>query len=1280
MRQKNKYIFLICTVLFSFYSLKGNVTNILSYKIEWNKVPSFKQLNDNTIKEYIGFKNAIVNNDLIPVFYQKFYINREIEKVNFIEPVYEKISEEQIKYFPVSAIKDSIEFSYYINSISSTDYFNISLIPLRRNSENGNFEKLISFRVKITFLKDKLLKNMNTSRYPENSVLNTGKWYKMKVSKTGMYTLSYDDIIKLGFSKPENIGIYGLEGGMLPEINNGSTYTDLKEINVKFFKGGDGIFNSGDYMIFYLKGPDKWSYSSQKGKFLHEKHNYSYYAYYFISNIKSAKEIENQTAPSASPNYFVNTFEDFAFHEIDTFNLIESGREWYGEKFTNIGLLSHSLNFTFPNIVKNEPVSLSAVVLSHAEISTSFTFTVNNTNIGTYSLGGLSNLNSITSQYAVEKYIENSFNVNNDNINIIIKYNNSNSYSSEGYLDYVNLNVKRDLVMSGNQMSFRNIECTDSGNVSEFTISNINSNLIVWDVTDFYNTKSISGNVTGNNYIFKANTDSLKEFIAFYPSNLIKPTLTGDDVGLINNQNLHGLEPPDYIIITHNKFMKYAKELAEFHRNNSGLDVIVIDQDQIFNEFSSGTRDIAAIRNFLKMFYDRSGREKPRYLLLFGDGTYDNKHFNENNYNFIMTYQSVNSILPTLSYVSDDYYGLLDDNEEIIKGGLDCGIGRLPVSDTTTAAVAVNKIKEYLSNDTYGDWRNTICFVGDDEDHGLHMTQANDLSIKVKEMKPTFNINKIFLDAYKQISTATGARYPAVNTAIFNQLKKGTLIFNYTGHGAEFGLAHEKILSDDDINNWSNWGKFPVFMTATCEFSRYDKVTIQSGQYTIYKTTGENVVLYENGGAIASLTTTRIVYATDNYELNENFYDYVFEKNTLYNERNRLGDIMKLSKNATSATINKRNFSLLGDPAIILSYPEHGIVIDSINGKLKTEMTDTLGAFSYVNITGHIERNTGGLFNDFNGLIYTTIFDKEENITTLDNDKEGAFQFKLQNNVLFKGKASVINGYFNFSFIIPKDISFNKGKGKISCYAENGETDASGCDSTLIIGGVDLSNELDDLTGPDIKMYMNDELYKENGITNESPTLLAVLSDESGINTSTSGIGHEMIAIIDNNYMEPIVMNDFYQSETDDFKNGKITYPLLNLDPGEHTINIKVWDIVNNSSQAEMSFIVRESNKLVLQNVYNYPNPFANFTNFAIEHNLAGDLLEITINIYNMSGQLVTTLYNEGSFDGYMSPVIQWDGRSNTGCLLEDGFYFYRIKVKSEKGSAEKSSKMMILR
>ncbi|PKP38294.1 MAG: hypothetical protein CVT98_05220, partial [Bacteroidetes bacterium HGW-Bacteroidetes-15] len=781
-------------------------------------------------------------------------------------------------------------------------------------------------------------------------------------------------------------------------------------------------------------------------------------------------------------------------------------------------------------------------------------------------------------------------------------------------------------------------------------------------------------NLLGSSAQFKRSTEILREFIAFKPEQAFSVKVLGD----VPNQNIHGEPQPEMVIVTHPNFLSQANELAQLHLENSGLQTLVLTNQQVYNEFSSGNADVAAIRNMMRMFYNRaiSEVEMPRYLLLFGDGSYNNKSSKSSNTNFVLTYQSENSSHTVNSFVSDDFFGLLDENEGEATGLLDLGIGRIPSSTVAEANLAVKKIRQYLDPSSQGGWHNQISFIGDDGDGNLHMNQSDQLARFVEENYPKYNIEKIYFDAYPMVTTSQGARYPDVTNAINNRANQGTLIMNYIGHANARWLAHEKVLMINDIQSWRNFDRLPLFVTATCEFSRFDDFS--------YKSAGEHSLFSSQGGSIGLVSTSRVVYANPNFALNRNFFQYVFAERDDYVEGEtdkyyRLGDVLRLAKIATGSSINKRNFLLLGDPALRLHYPEVDLAVSEMNGKPITVELDTIKALQKIEIKGVV--NGARFADDFFGEAEITLFDKVKNITTLSNRGGTPFEYKTRENTIYKGRSSVVDGVFSSTFIIPKDIMYSYGRGRFSLFASSGIFSGSGYFEDFIVGGI-TENIGSDVEGPSIEVYLNDKKFVSGGITDSNPKLLVHLSDSSGINTTGVGIGHDLTATITGPMEMNYVLNDYYVSEVDSYQGGKVEYQLSDLETGSYKLSVKAWDVYNNSSETGIEFTVKADTEFSLSHVLNYPNPFTESTGFYFEHNQPFEDFDVSIQVFSPSGKLVKTI--EYLFPGtgsYRVGPIYWDGLDDFGDRIGRGVYFYKLKVRLSNGkTAQSYQKLVILK
>lgn len=1138
--------------------------------------------------------------------------------------------------------------------------------------KNGRVEKVTYYQIEIEIVKGSVANNLRdkSKSFGTSSVLSTGEWYKIGIVKDAVYKLSYKFLQQQGIDvdniDPRNLAVFGNGSGMLPRKNSDPRIDDLAENSILVIGEQDGVFNKNDYILFYAEGPNEWDYDAGEQKFKHLIHQFSDTSYYFLKIGSTAgKRVLNSNFQASGNQTLINEFNDYAFHEVDKINLLKSGDDWLGESFDIQN--SHNFSFSFPNLVSGSSAFLLCSVATASKLPSTYTVTAQGKSM---TIDARSAPGGYGQRYAQGDAGSMSFNPTGNVISVTIQYNKPAGFSSaKGYLDYISLNVRRKLILSGIQMKFREINSIGNPNV-QFNLGAASAKTQIWDISDPIN--PIKQQSTLNNGIlsFTNSALTLKEYIAVsdFDSSFFWR-------GSVQNQNLHAENSYNYVIISNNRLLPAAERLASIHRSND-LSVFVVTPQEIYNEFSSGAQDIVALRDFLRMLYHKgmNSSDQLKYVLLMGDGSYDNKYRLGGNTNLIPSFQSNESYDPTQSYVTDDFYCLLDSNEGTFGQNelMDVGIGRIPAQTLDQANKVVDKIQRYLSADAKADWRNTICFVADDEDNNIHMRDANSLAIMVDTMAPNYNIEKIFIDAYKQYSTPGGQRYPDAFEAIKRQVERGALIVGYTGHGGEVGWAHERILTMDVINNWKNRNSMPLFLTATCEFSRWDDPQRAAG--------GEVVLLNPEGGGIALLTTVRLVYSFANQQLALSFYQNIFKADANGNMPH-LGDVYREVKNSVPGT-NSRNFTLLGDPALIIAYPNYTVVTDSING-MHISTIDTLGALGLVEVKGHLEDNNGNKLSNFNGTVYPTVFDKEFEVQSLNNDGVGIFPFPLQNKKLFRGKANVSNGDFSFKFVVPKDIAYNFGNGRLSYYSENQIDDASGFSYDFIVGGTD-KNAAEDNVGPDVELYMNDETFIYGGITDENPLFLAKLFDVHGINMAGTGIGHDLTAILDDKTDNPIILNDYYSATLNSYQEGEIRYPLEGLEPGTHKIALKVWDVYNNSSEKTLEFVVQEFKEISIDKVLNYPNPFTTNTSFWFEHNQPNTVLDVKVQVFTISGKIVKTIDRVIETIGYNQNTrnpINWNGRDEYGDKLGRGVYVYKLQVRSRRNGsiAEKIEKLVIL-
>ena len=1115
--------------------------------------------------------------------------------------------------------------------------------------------------------------------YTVKSVLAVGNWYKIAVDSAGIYKIDLAFLSRLGVNSSNlpssSIQLFGNGGQHLPEAANGFKNDDLFENAIWVEDGGDGVINGSDYILFYANGPDQWTSDSVQKSFRHQKNLYSRQSFYYLTIGSNGKRIATQT-PSLLPNTTITSFNSRYFHEQDTVNFLSSGKQWYGEEFSTMPgkQLNQTFNFTMPGITNEPALIISNVVARSFGTESSFSISINNQavaqmNVPPVSVGALD-------VFAQSAQSSGTFSTTSSGIAAQFNYTQG-SFGSQGWLNWFEVHARSNLSMNGvNQLFFRDWNSVGAGNTGRFIISNANSSTQVWDISNPLVPIRMEGNLSGSEWQFVNNCNSLHEYVAFANNVYRKPVA----IGKINNQDLHIPQLTDLLIVSHPILLAQAQRLAQYHQQRDGLKSVVATTEQVYNEFSSGSPDPTAIRDFVKMYYDRAGSDstkRPKYLLLFGDASFDYKDRIRNNTNLVPAYESTVSLDPLSTYTSDDFFGFLDDADDINGNGiylLDIGIGRIPAADETSAKQIVDKILAYHSSTGLGPWRNEFTFVADDEDNNLHLQDAEVITNASSSVAPVFNPEKIYLDAYKQEGGAGGSRYPQVNQSINNKFFSGTLIWNYSGHGGFRRLAEEVVLDQEIINELNNSSKLPLFITATCDVAPFDNPLISS--------IGENLLLRPKTGAIALMTTTRLVFAFSNRVMNKNYLEAALVRKP-DGSYPSLGEAVKRAKNFTYTfsgdVINNRKFTLLGDPALTIGLPLYKVNTTSVNSNPITVIPDTLKALTTCTIAGEITDQLGNVATGFNGTIYPVVYDKVQDQLTLANDPSSQpVNFKVQKNLLFKGKAKVQNGRFNFSFIVPRDIDYKFGNGKVSYYAENGTLDGNGLLTNIIIGGTGTGSG--DADGPELNAWMNDEKFVSGSITNNAPVLLVKLYDTSGINIMGTGIGHDLSAMLDNDPDKTFVLNQFYEADLDNFRKGVVRFQLPELEVGVHTLTIKAWDVVNNSSEITVEFRVVEPERLVLDHVLNYPNPFTTHTNFWFEHNRPNEELRIFIQIYTVSGKLVKTLRETIFSTGNRSNEVEWNGQDEYGSKIGRGVYIYRLKVQTPDGqSAEKWEKIFIL-
>ncbi|RDI12317.1 type IX secretion system sortase PorU [Flavobacterium sp. AG291] len=1205
--------------------------------------------------------------------------------------VYESMASDKLGTLSASSVPSAINASIAASKARDKWMAGIRLSPIIK--EGGGYKRIKSFTYSYNaFAGETVTYGVNDFNVISNSVLSSGSWFRFYVTKSGVYKISRGFLQQLGLDvnvDPRNIKIYGNGGRMAPLRNSVDYPADPEENAITFIGEEDGKFDSADYILFYAEGVDNWSQENGSHNNLYADKSY----YYVTSQGGPGKRITTMGQPSGAPTLTTAVFDEYQYYEKDLVNIARLGRKWHGDPF-NVNN-EQEFKFTIPDI---EAVAATVKVsaAANAPVQTSMVIKVNGQDLGAlrFKVPGehdAADDGGVTVNVGDNGPVSVSFTPSGNDITVGLTYNNNGAPSANAWLDYVVVQAKRKLQGNGKQFRFQYNDAATNNGVIQYNLSNATGINQVWDITDIYNVGKIQNEGLQSQFSFKSTLGEVRKYITVVSSDYYTPLR--DSQTRVANQNIKGtifngangqFQDVDYLIVTSASLNSSAETLANLHRKE-GMNVKVVNLENIYAEFSSGKQDIAAIRNLVKYIYlNASSPEKRiKYVNLFGDASFDYKNRIPNNTNVVPIMQGYDPSPSFLNYstvttfTSDDFYGLMDPEEGAMldsgSEGLDVAVGRMLVNDKKQADEMVNKVAEYKASEAYGRWRNDFIVIADDLDGSGSLGFVDTLDDMTNELiaaRPFVNVRKIYTDSYVQESSAGGQRYPQAKEELIRAINYGALIVNYLGHGGEDGMAGERIYEKKDADNLTNKHKYPVFITASCEITKFDN--------PYRPTVGEYTYWNAQGGAIGLISTTRALYIT----VAENFTPLMVKNLYAYgqDEFPSVAEALRVSK----VTMNNKNIRMvcfIGDPALKLAIPKPEIVLTEINDIPVADFTGALNSLAYVKLEGKVVNGSATATN-YNGELEVTVFDKNINRQTLDNDHMGkVIPFSTLGETIFRGNASVTNGLFEFGFVVPRDIKIPVAEGRVSLYASRTTKtdDRQGYSTTVKVGGVNPNPEAD-TTGPKVRLYMNDESFVSGGITNASPIFLAFLEDEHGINTA-SGIGHDIVGILDGDENNPYIMNDYYEAEKDNYQRGSLRFPFSNLEKGLHTITLKAWDVYNNLVTAEIQFVVVGDEGLTLDKVLNYPNPFVSYTEFWFNHNRPFEPLDVQVQIFTVTGKVVKTINQSVTTDGFLCRDIKWDGKDDFGDRIGKGVYVYKLTVRSTvtNKTAEKYEKLVLL-
>ena len=1138
-------------------------------------------------------------------------------------------------------------------SIAGESEKNFSKVDNRLNTAVLNFDQAKNWGIS---------SERNTSlRKVESSVLANGIWYRFECPEEGIYMIDRAMLSNYGIDAasvdPRTIKIFNKGGYQLPEDIDESIQHDLAEVAIYVSGEDDGSFDNGDYILFYGRGTEFWEYSSARREITRVKNQFSRKNYFWItSGGNSGKRMEVIASLNESNYVNQNTSLCFKYNDNDIINIGGTGRDWLGDKFTPNSPMKTYVT-TLEGVIQDSVINYNFRLVNASESTIPLTISENNNQIYARNMSRIYSDYTVGVQLVGTAIYEGALSDSRSNLKFGVS---SVGDADEVYLDYFEIEYWKELRAYNDSLLFFSNKTNGVVRYSLYNFSN--SDIKVFDITDYANVKTVTNaSISGGEYIFQAEESSSKQskYYAFTASAYKTPVR----IEQVGNSDISGITGgAEFIIITHPNFAQQANELSNYRSSVSSHKVssLVIDVDYIYNEFSGGSMDPGAIRDFIRHAYD-TWSVRPYYVLFFGDGDYDYYNIEGNGKNFIPSYQTINSLHEINSYPSDDFYARISGSDDKV----DVAIGRFNVQTVEEAERVVTKIKEYEADPERNLWKNTLTLVADDgpttqvDDGSRHTAQSETLA---NSIIPDYLVkNKIYLAAYPTVITGSGRRKPEVNRAIIDAVNQGTLMLNFIGHGDPETWAHENVFTTDiSIPQLQN-DKYFFLTAATCDYGKYDQTTEQSA--------AEIMVLMEHG-AIGALTAVRPVYSSLNAALNEAFYKNLFDNSA--NQGHCLGDAFMLTKQVKTGD-NDEKFHLFGDPTLRLNMPTVPIAIDSVNGT-SLQATVQIKALDQVNIKGRVTDANGNLVN-MNGEGIITVYDSDKIIQL----PEMSYQMTVQGGIIFKGRTAVENGYYDLSFVVPKDISYADNNGRIIAYIYNDDEDGLGFSKNVIVGGTN-ENVVNDGAGPEIEVFYDDFQFDNSYIVNQDFTLLVKLNDETGLNTTGTGVGHKLEGIIDDNYEQPIDFSSYFVGDLDaGGKSGNIEYRFTSQSIGEHNLKIKAWDVFNNQSIVESYFSVINTDGLAVENVVNYPNPFKGNTTFTFQHNLDA-AVNVNIKIYTIAGRLIKEIEEYNMFEKFVR--IDWDGRDEDGNLAANGTYLYKVNVETIDGEYNKNvlGKLSIIR
>jgi len=1120
-----------------------------------------------------------------------------------------------------------------------------------------------------------LLLKVDVASAQENtyqSVLSEHTWHRLSVSQEGVHKLDYATLQAMGIDmntlNPNQIRLFGNPSGALPEKNADARPDDLTEMAIWVEGAEDGVFDAEDVVYFYGQEPTRWVMKDEsKYTYQRERNPYSDSTYYYLcvdSGVEGLRVGAKATLPWEEATAVIAEFPDFIWYDEELLSPYSSGQNWLGELLTS----EHpemSISVVFPNLVKTKPLLMKSQVLGRAALRYDLWMNDNHFE-GLITRPG-------KDYYGKLSYMEKQLFLESDTVNVLYGIDPEADVSM--HLDYIEIYGWRQLKREGGNFLFRLMPSQFGDNVSAVWVQNTSDEYLLWDVSNPLAPMLQENVLSGGNLVFATNEVAEKRYVLFKP----EAALPVNGWTNIPNQNVHAAADADMLIITSPVFMAQAQALADYHAEKDGMQSLVVDVTEIYNEFSTGTPDPTGIRDFIRMVYRRSAG-KLKYLTLFGRSSFDFRNILGYGKNFVPVYQTATEApYSKVDFCTDDYYGMMDSNEGLNSAGyVDLGIGRIPVSTPQEAEIVLEKIKHYDNlAEIKGDWKTNLLFMADDE-VTAYVDDCETYFRMADTICPPMTAKKMYCGAYPNVNTSSGVEIPGANEALMQTLDKGVLAMIYAGHGGITGLTGDRVFTNSDIAALENSDKLPFVFTATCEFSKYDDPLVISA--------GERMFLNPHGGSVAMLTTSRSTYGGNNVRLGKALMKTMFQREA-DGKPLRFGDIVRMAKidpsNYTSSEVSlNTRFVFFGDPAMRFPLPHRNVAVRKVNGVVVNDTAETLSlhSMSMVSVEGEILKADGSLDSQFNGELWVNFFDKKTKmlVKRYGSNNNGQKNVYYHKDVLYHGCVTVNAGRFNLYFQVPKDIKPEYGTPRFSFYAYDSirGVDAMGKFDNLSLGGVDPVAVADN-EGPRIDFYWNTPNFVNGSSVERQGVLYADLYDAQGIYHYDYSLGRDIVMNSNFSAYNGLILNDSYEPVLNDFRRGRIVIPLTDLKPGTYEFVLKVWDTQDNSSEAKLWFVVGED--LFLSQVFNYPNPFSDETRITMKHFGEDGVFDVNIEIFDLMGRKVNQLSQRvSSTNGVIEP-LRWDGRDTYGNPLQTGVYLYRLTMTDETGYSRTVSQRMLI-